>query len=57
MTELYDNTVDEYLKTLKWSDQATDLEKTLVNGNIRGFYGYLKERGLLKPSNGVGENA
>lgn len=30
--------VERYLQALPWSDQATDDEKTLVDGNIRSFF-------------------
>lgn len=29
--------VDEYVKTLQWSDDIDDYTKTLIIGNIRGF--------------------
>lgn len=32
---------DEFVKTLRWSDEATETEKTLVIGNLNGFIGYL----------------
>lgn len=30
--------VDQYINNLPWSDHATDHEKTLVAGNLRGFF-------------------
>jgi len=30
--------VDQFIRDLPWSDQATDYEKTLVAGNLRGFF-------------------
>jgi len=30
--------VDEYISNLPWSLRATDHEKTLVAGNLRGFF-------------------
>lgn len=33
--------VDEYIKTLRWSDAATQDVKTFVIGNLRGFAAHL----------------
>lgn len=30
--------VEQYIRDLPWSDHATDHEKTLVAGNLRGFF-------------------
>lgn len=30
--------VEQFIRDLPWSDQATDHEKTLVAGNLRGFF-------------------
>lgn len=44
MTDPIDNTADDYIRSLAWSAAAKDYEKTLVAGNIRGFYAWLKSR-------------
>lgn len=33
--------VEEYIRTLPWSDDTPDLHKTLIAGNIRAFYAWL----------------
>ena len=30
--------IDDYINNLDWSDDATDLQKTLVSGNLRSLY-------------------
>lgn len=35
--------VEQFLRDLPWSDQATDHEKTLVEGNLRNFYAAMVE--------------
>lgn len=35
---------EEFKKTMVWSPEATEYEKTLVLGNINGFTAFLKER-------------
>lgn len=40
--------VEAYIRDLKWSDAATDMEKTLVAGNIRGFYAWLRSRSIAE---------
>lgn len=39
--------VEDYIRGLQWSPAATDHEKSLVAGNIRGFYEHA--RGLITP--------
>ncbi len=34
--------VEEYIRELPWSPEATDEERTLVAGNIRGFVGRMR---------------
>ena len=41
--------VEQYIRDLKWSADTSDNERTLVAGNIRGFYGWLIG-GMNKPS-------
>jgi len=43
--------INGYINHLSWSDQATDREKTLVAGNIRGFAVWLRTHmyGLYTP--------
>lgn len=38
-----DDDVEEFIRNLNWSDQASSDEKTLVAGNIRHFFQWLKE--------------
>lgn len=40
--------VEKYIRELKWSDSATEHEKTLVGGNIRAFAASLRERRRLE---------
>ncbi len=42
MTDPIDNTAEDYIRSLNWSAEAKDYEKTLVAGNIRGFYAWLR---------------
>lgn len=44
--------VENYIRELQWSPAATDTEKALVAGNIRGFYEHL--RGLEAASTPLG---
>ena len=47
MTEaktIFDIELDRFKETMQWSPQATDLEKTLVLGNLNGFVGHLNRR-------------
>lgn len=37
--------VEDYIRSLDWSHGATEMEKTLVAGNLRGFWVWLKQRG------------
>lgn len=39
-----DEDVESYIRSLPWSDDAEEHEKTLVAGNIRGFVAYLQTR-------------
>lgn len=34
--------VEDYIRGLQWSSDATDHEKSLVAGNIRGFYEHVR---------------
>lgn len=36
--------LEEYIAGLQWTDQATDHEKTLVIGNLRGMFAVIRER-------------
>jgi hypothetical protein len=38
---------EKYIKTLKWSKDSDDYIKTLVIGNIRGFFQWLYRNGYL----------
>lgn len=40
----FDFSLEEYIAGLKWSDQATDHEKTLVVGNLRGMFAVIREK-------------
>jgi hypothetical protein len=43
--EIAENEVAEtYIRSLSWSEDATDWERTLVAGNIRGFWDHIKKR-------------
>ena len=37
----------KYIKTLKWSKDSDDYIKTLVIGNIRGFFQWLYRNGCI----------
>lgn len=37
--------VEQYIRNLPWSERATDHEKALVEGNLRGFYAEIMTRG------------
>lgn len=39
--------VEAYVAGLKWSADTPDEQRTLVIGNIRGFYGWLLQRRLI----------
>jgi site-specific recombinase XerD len=38
---------EKYIKTLKWSKDSDDYIKTLVIGNIRGFFQWLYRNGFI----------
>lgn len=40
--DLSQSSVDAYLDSLDWSDQATEREKTLVIGNVRAFASHVR---------------
>jgi len=40
---------EKYIKTLKWSKDSDDYIKTLVIGNIRGFFMWLFENDYIVP--------
>lgn len=40
----FDFSLEEYIAGLKWSDQATDHEKTLVVGNLRAMFAVIREK-------------
>lgn len=39
--------IERFIRDLPWSDQATDHEKTLVEGNLRGLYSAMQD--AVKP--------
>lgn len=39
--------LDDFQRTMAWRPESTGLEKTLVLGNLRGFAGFLRERGFV----------
>ena len=39
--------VENYISTLKWSDEVSDETRTLVAGNIRGAVGALLNNGTI----------
>lgn len=39
-----DDNIEDYIRSLPWSEYATDDEKTLVAGNIRRFHEWLKRQ-------------
>lgn len=41
--------VEDYILGLQWSPAATDHEKSLVAGNIRGFYEHMRKSTLSQP--------
>lgn len=41
-----DEALARFVETLKWSEHATEDEKTLVIGNLNGFASYLKKLSL-----------
>ena len=47
--------VEDYIRGLQWSAEATDHEKTLVAGNIRGFYSHIRESLSTRPAESVDE--
>jgi hypothetical protein len=42
---------EKYIKTLKWSKDSDDYIKTLVIGNIRGFFQWLYVNGYIDDKN------
>jgi len=42
---------EKYIKTLKWSKDSDDYIKTLVIGNIRGFFQWLYANGYIDDKN------
>lgn len=44
--------VEDYIRSLKWSDEASDTHKTLVAGNIRGFYAHMRATNTAAPGMG-----
>lgn len=40
-----DNEVENYINTLTWFQGTSDDHKTLIAGNIRGFWSWMKNRG------------
>jgi len=41
-----DDEVEDYIKTLTWFQCTSDDHKTLIAGNIRGFWSWMKNRGV-----------
>ena len=41
---------EKYIKTLQWSKDSDDYIKTLVVGNIRGFFQWLYRNGYINDS-------
>ena len=37
-----------YINSLSWSEGTPDIARTLVAGNIRGFYGWLQREGVVR---------
>jgi hypothetical protein len=46
---------EKYIKTLQWSKDSDDYIKTLVIGNIRGFFQWLYANGYIDDKNIVVE--
>jgi len=46
---------EKYIKTLQWSKDSDDYIKTLVIGNIRGFFQWLYRNGYIDGSK-LGDN-
>ena len=42
-----DNTANDYIRRMFEKSELSDLERTLIAGNIRGFYAWLKDRFLV----------
>lgn len=42
--QLSNSAVEKYIQSLTWSPEATDHEKTLVAGNIRGFAAKIRDK-------------
>jgi hypothetical protein len=40
---------EKYIKTLKWSKDSDDYIKTVVIGNVRGFFMWLYKNDFIKP--------
>jgi len=40
----HEDEVIEYISNLNWSEMVTEREKTLVGGNINGFYSWMIRR-------------
>lgn len=47
--------VEDYIRGLQWSAEATDHEKSLVAGNIRGFYSHIRESLSTRPAESVAQ--
>jgi hypothetical protein len=47
---------EKYIKTLKWSKDSDDYIKTLVIGNIRGFFYWLYANDYINDKNIVVKN-
>jgi hypothetical protein len=47
--------VEDYIRGLQWSPAATDHEKSLVAGNIRGFYSHIRESLTTRPAESVAQ--
>lgn len=41
---------EQFIREMQWSPEASDLEKTLVIGNLRGFVGWLEHRLRHEPA-------
>ena len=51
MTQPIDNAVEQWLETWPPDCRLSDHEYTLIVGNLRGFYLWLKESGRLAEPN------
>ena len=48
MSDTLEKLYEEFRASMKWSDQSTEIERTLVYGNLNGFVSFLRSKGYAE---------